>query len=769
MRWIATFIIILITALLISPAMALVSRDVMNGLSLDAANKTLDTVSVGIQSSDVIDKNLYTSIQSLKVMQDKARLCAEKGKEELDKIDALLSDKQIGSAIKSNVAEYQYLEKTHKTVASQVASCRVFLFRAEQILVGYADAIQQHKADIVPKNVTPIWAVLSENIISQFSVSPSKIYQDSGIDDLNKGHWLIMAALIGISLMLAGIIFQYFGGILVQDTLNIRMTEHIAIIIRRYIFILLPVLTGSIFLNWELYSISETPTIIRISYSVLLYISALALMDFVLFIPNKKLVGTVEVSKSKRRAIFFRFATVAAVILFGYLGAIFLKGQALTQQFIDIARMSYITLLILAVLRLCWVVFNIKFVAQRKKTAIVILSKMILASSLMSLILIEWFGYHDFSIYVLKGVILSLIFIMVWWGVIMIIDRLFSAVENEEYQFTQMLRHYTNIRTKNEFYEIYTLRIACWIVYVGVFILSMMNIWGASLYQIDIVTNGMIKGFPIFGVYINPAQIAAGLAVFSLISLVGKFVSGHATRQYQFNNAQGSQVAIASIVNYLTFTLAMLVALLVGGVNFTGIAIVAGALSVGIGFGLQNIANNFICGLILLIQKPVKSGDRIVIGTTEGFVTRVRLLSTQIKTVNKEDILVPNADLIFKPLTNFMYRDSLVRIFCTVGVAYGSDIALVKSVLLGLAAKNPDVVQEEANKPLVFFTKFADSALSFELLCVIRDVNKKFAVMSDLNCAIDSEFRKHKIVIAFPQQDIYIKEVPGQHKSPDLS
>lgn len=180
-------------------------------------------------------------------------------------------------------------------------------------------------------------------------------------------------------------------------------------------------------------------------------------------------------------------------------------------------------------------------------------------------------------------------------------------------------------------------------------------------------------------------------------------------RRQQFQGETETQIAVATILRYTAFAIALLFALLIAGVNFAGLAIIAGALSVGIGPGLQNIVNIFASGLILLMKKPIKPVDRVVVGNTEGFVKKV--------------------------------RDRNWRVVCEVGVKYGIDVGLVKFVLLDVASKHPDIIQEEPNKPIVLFRNFGDSSLIFELWCIIRDINKKFVVNSELNFSINEAFR----------------------------
>ncbi len=140
----------------------------------------------------------------------------------------------------------------------------------------------------------------------------------------------------------------------------------------------------------------------------------------------------------------------------------------------------------------------------------------------------------------------------------------------------------------------------------------------------------------------------------------------------------------------------------------------------------------------------------------EGFVRKINFRCTRIETIFREDVIIPNSDLISSPIINYEFESSFIKVKCPVGVAYGSDLDLVKNTLLEVAAKNPDVLNDPLNKPIVFLNQFGDNNLLFELSCVIKNVNRKSDVISDLNFAIAKEFAEKKIEMSFQQHDVRI-------------
>jgi small-conductance mechanosensitive channel len=256
---------------------------------------------------------------------------------------------------------------------------------------------------------------------------------------------------------------------------------------------------------------------------------------------------------------------------------------------------------------------------------------------------------------------------------------------------------------------------------------------------------------------IYPTRIFLGIIVFCIIYLTARALSNKISGHQHFEEEEETQVAVASILTYIGFSIAAISGLLIAGFDFTGLAIIAGALSVGIGLGLQSIVNNFVSGLILLIEKPIKPGDRISVDGVEGFVKKIRVRSTQLITSSREDIIIPNSNLITRNVVNYMLTDKHCRVTFDISVAYGSDTYLVRDTLLEVANQHDEVIKTERNKACVLLHAFGDSALIFRLSCLIKDVNRKSTIQSDINFEIDRIFRERRIEMPFIQREIHLK------------
>jgi small-conductance mechanosensitive channel len=250
-----------------------------------------------------------------------------------------------------------------------------------------------------------------------------------------------------------------------------------------------------------------------------------------------------------------------------------------------------------------------------------------------------------------------------------------------------------------------------------------------------------------------------------LFYLTGKLRSWMVHRLLIKSNIDiGVRLAAGSIARYFLVAIGLLIILQTVGIDLTTLNVLAGAVGLGVGFGLQNIANNFISGLIILFERPIKIGDRIEVGNIEGDVVRIGARSTTVITNDNIVIIVPNSRFIAENVINWSHTEEKVRFRISVSVAYGSDVRLVEKVLLEVAKENPDVLDDPPSA--VRFMAFGDSSLNFELrVWSTTLVHRKGRLISALNFAIYDKFKEYNIEIPFPQRDLHIRSGAIELKS----
>jgi len=276
--------------------------------------------------------------------------------------------------------------------------------------------------------------------------------------------------------------------------------------------------------------------------------------------------------------------------------------------------------------------------------------------------------------------------------------------------------------------------------------------------------NYYYKDFVLFkiqdvGITISHLMVAV-IAV--LVSLVVSKVLRSSLRNQVFeklNIDKGLEYTLLRLVHFLVLFIGIYIGLNTVNIPLGAILGLFAVIGVGIGFGLQNLTSNFISGIILLLERPVKVGDRLEISGVWGDVKHVNLRTTLIETPDGISVIVPNSKLLENEVINFSYGNPKIRLQVPVGIAYGSDCQKAAEVLVQVALGNKRVLSEP--KPKAWFREFGDSSLNFMLLFWIPNAVEKYDIISEINHAIDAGFRKNGIEIPFPQRDLHLRSTEG--------
>jgi potassium efflux system protein len=288
--------------------------------------------------------------------------------------------------------------------------------------------------------------------------------------------------------------------------------------------------------------------------------------------------------------------------------------------------------------------------------------------------------------------------------------------------------------------------------------------WGFSGPDIRDWFTSLFFGFEIGQFKISLASIAIAILLFVALVLVTRLVQRWIRDVMLVPSGLdvGISNSVETVVGYMGVGIAGLIALSYAGFDVTNLALVAGALSVGIGFGLQSVVNNFVSGLILLFERPIKVGDWIVTGTDEGYVRKISVRSTEIETFDRANVVIPNADLITGRVKNWTLRDQIGRVRVPVGVSYSADPEAARALMLKVADANPNVLKFPA--PSAQFDSFADSSVNLVLNAYVGEVTKGISVRTELAFGILKAFRDAQIEIPYPQHDIRLRDLePFRH------
>lgn len=433
-------------------------------------------------------------------------------------------------------------------------------------------------------------------------------------------------------------------------------------------------------------------------------------------------------------------------------------GDALPERQYLIVRAVYGALLFINLAWVTWLSGRVPGMAGTRGV------RFLLVAAMLLMLCAEWLGYRNFSNFALIGLVGSWAGFGAVWFIGFLMADLFDGLDGGYQPWQKRFRLRLGLKNNERIPGLIWFRLTFGTVLWGGFALWTLWVWGLSERGIEAVTAMLREGFQVRSFHVVPLQMVLAVLAFSVLYSATGWLKRSVVPGWLGNTHldRGARDALTTVTGYAGLAVAVLVALSVAGVEFANLAIIAGALSVGIGFGLQNIVNNFLSGLILLIERPIRTGDWIVVGGTEGYVRKISIRSTQIQTFDRADVIVPNAELISSQVKNWMLHDSWGRIVVPVAVAYGSDTEQVRELLLAVAHGHAMVIGESHRvlPPQVLISGFGDSGLNFELRCFIRVIDDRRQVFSDLCFAIDKAFRAHGIEIPFPQRDLRVRSWP---------
>ncbi|NDH08564.1 MAG: portal protein [Gammaproteobacteria bacterium] len=687
------------------------------------ANTTFDQINLKLSTQNLNLKDLQIAIRTITKLNDDAEDCIENSQKKLANINNLIQANQIMSItdatkITNNehkTADQIYLHNELKHQGDVQAQCRLFTIRATEAIAAYQTAATELKKEETFAHSLPIWTFLPKllNIWNNH-----KLFHNQWNITLTDVEWRNILYHGLLSFMITAYIFWKFSSIAKLKRLFRLKGEY---------FPWLTSLLASIWLllNWGWCSLHanhlEPAGIALCDLTKLLAIfsSLYFLNHFIFSIKRiKSLFYWYRLDFKFFHELIQIIITSAAAMGIGKWFKILLdpnKNTILATQstflFVVLFCNIYLIFKFIRIHR------HFKWVKDHQK-ALRNLCVLFSIGCMISNII----GYHVLAMRLLYSGLTILFILFISTLCILAIQKIYAILTCKP--LSDRVRFVFGYKESHHPTELFGIKISLQIAIIGISFYLIGQSLGFISYYVDKLYEPILNGIIFSNFTLYPARIVVGIMFFSSLLLI----SG----------------------------------MLIAGINFTGLAIVAGALSVGIGLGLQSIVNNFVSGLILLIEKPIKPGDRINVDGVEGTVKKIRVRSTQIITPAREDIIVPNSDLITRRVTNYMYTDKYLSINCIVHVAYDSDIKLINELLLQAAYAHDDVIKTGRSKPNVLFKEFGDNSLIFHLWCLIRDANKKSVILSDLNYSILSLFNEHHVVMPIPQQLIYLKEL--RHK-----
>jgi len=758
-HYIAGCILVLISIMTSSPVNA---NEAFSETQYKNYSELLSKTEKQLKKQAYNEQALPEVIKSVTPIKSTATQCISSEQSSLEKFKLDLDS--LGQSTKGEDKEVRQkrreLQTEIETSEKKLAGCRVLLLRSEEMLNTLSDYQQTLLSERLFAAGTDINTLIQENWNKPLLLWQSVrtfVVHNSGVELLSVFSSFVLVTLLLLTYMVGHLLRKTMVKSVNLKSSDNSFSNHFKLNLLNVISCYIPYLLMSLmavgFFYFLTREVKTLPFLSLVVFGSPIYLLLKLIIELFL-----KPVKDNELFESLPEHISLALARRLNVLLLlsfmGYLLFTTLELISLPDNVYLLVKDVFAVVFLLNIIWAVWLLGKIprfeNLLALRYGASFI----------LFVVLIIELSGYRNLSGFIAFGIAGSLLALGIFLLLSKLITEFFDGLEKGKKKWQKSFRDSLGVKKRKRLPELGWLKLIVLIALWLSLIVALLQFWGVSEAGFTQLNTFISDGFTVGSLQVIPARIVLAIIVLMVMLALNSWFRTRLEQSWllRTNIERGAREATATISGYIGVALAILVSLSVAGVEFGNLAIIAGALSVGIGFGLQNIVNNFVSGLILLFERPIKTGDWIVVGNTEGFVKRISIRSTQIQTFDQADVIVPNSELISGQVTNWMLRDVRGRIIVPVGVAYGSDTELVSKVLLEIASQHELVVNDgRVPEPKVMFMSFGDSALLFELRVFIENIDKKFQAISDLNYAIDKAFREHQIEIPFPQRDIHIK------------
>ncbi len=740
-------------------------------LSIDSIDSEMKIIETAIDDKAFLLENIDVYLKQLPPYSIWVKTCVEKAQTDVMAYQAQLE--KLGGSILDEPADSKSIRTSildKKSVADKtLSSCKALLVRSEsatrEISVFRQKNLQEQSFSRGIDLLTAASKSITESHqwvykLAKITVSTQGIQTLPGSEKLMLMSIIVLAIVFG--LMIRKRLHRWDVNALVRwqniklaDTdVGLRVLAALAMTVRRYIIpILLSAFVGLFIYIETRYQVPK-PLLAIVMDGLPALVGIYALTYFVYFALYT--FGLKPGSKEISSALRKRLNLLASIWFLGYLLTQTILANSLPESAFFMARAVLGTIIVLNVVWIIWRTRDAK--GPRFSQSVRVLSSLVLLMALIA----EFTGYRNLSGFALQGVVGTLILYGLFKLLSNLVSRLLNDLDEGKSTRLKRLRSSVGVGDKDTFPGIIWLKligsVSIWLAFVS----GLLITWRVPSSDIQVLISKFTLGFSIGTIEIVPYKILEAIAILALMLAVNGWFQRILEKTWltAAKIERGARESISTVSNYVGIGVAVVVALAVAGMDFSKLAIIAGALSVGIGFGLQNIVNNFVSGLILLFERPIKTGDWIVAGTVEGFVKKISIRSTEIESFDRADIIVPNSLLISDNLTNWVHKNRNGRLRIPISVAYGTDTEKVNQILLDITREHREVItgHPAMHDPKVLFLAFGDSSLNFELRFYVRDITNRLDILSAFNYAIDKAFRENNIEIPFPQRDIHVHE-----------
>jgi potassium efflux system protein len=761
-----------ILSILLPISLLLYSASIFADINLEISNLVVESSKSLTKSEKKLEQKEPLLIDELKSLQQSVTTiksdidsCISSNQSSVSKIteDLELLGEGAERGNREVSQKHRSLTKLQHEHKSQLATCRLLTLRSNQIIEVTTERQQALIAlQLFTRNSSVLDHIQAnlENPMEGIGSLLDFVVSTAGFDVIYQHRYLltVMLAISIVSIvflrqLLARSVRHYHK----KSNRSFARLLQISLLsgLKHYMITLLLTFVLAAYSIYVSLSIGHFPFVALVSIGLFLYVFLTLILRITLN-PIAPAEPLTTVPKQVALNLIKRLRLLAKLLFVGFLIFSASNLYEFPDSVTGLLRNIYIAMV---VLNLCWAFWLLGYIKGLANSHL--LRSMIILTLLLSMFS-DWTGYNNLSSFILIGVVGSISAWFLTRIIVILWTDFFDSLDDGQFAWQQFVRRKIGVKPGDYLPGSMWFRLAFGIVVWSLFATAILKIWGLSDRSLSTIQTYVTDGFDAGPIHIVPSKLIIALLVFAIfLSVVGWIKRGLGKSWLNRSRMdRGSKESLITLTGYLGLVVALLVGLSVAGVELANLALIAGALSVGIGFGLQNVVNNFVSGIVLLFERPVKTGDWIVVGATQGYVKKINLRSTLIQTFDRADVIVPNAELISSQVTNLMLTDSIGRVKVPIRAAYGTDPRLVEKILVDIARAHPMVVSRSPNidAPWVLFQEFGESALMFELRAFITDIDYMMIVVSEINFSISEAFTQAGIVIPFPQTDLHIKD-----------
>lgn len=717
-------------------------------------SKSLDVLQARAQLNAIQQRILeptiaYSELEQMKEMagniKSKAQSCVKKAKKDLSQLDDIAAASATINTPANKQAVDALAQEQEKT-RSSLSDCNLLVYESQKTINTINHVLEKEEKSISFSKNPAFWDVPNKmSLLSLPHYHLEGFYQLSGLHIFHQSRFIeLLSIQLFSGLFFSFLVYHFLKRLFL---LHPRLTLCISPL-KRY----LPILTIIIIL-YEAMSTKSTniypePLLVSCLRTMRNYFIVLLLIQFNYHLLSYK-------KRAKKKLVMKNLTKNVKILLTLVIFATLMRTVSPPSMMTPTNIMLYQTLyLIILIGQFLWI-YQHDMVLKKIQTYLPVLPIKTIHFAVglfcSSLLIAAAFGYNSIALFVIENTFKTFFLIFIILEIIYAIAFYTRILNDKHDPLSIRFHHWAGLKTNKNFIEATLLKYLLIMGCLHVFAYIFLSIWELPTYYLRNLFDFFENDIYFFDYQINLIHITKGLIVFCATIILGRILGALIAKKYVGIQQKNTRITIVTLTNYLSFTFAFLIALIVMGVSLKGFTLVASALSVGIGFGLKDIAADLMSGLILLLNKPLRPGDHIEIKDIEGFITKIKLLSTEIKTLSEANLILPNASLLNQSVINHTYKNKLTRVSTHIMLEDPKDVNRAKALMLEVASHHPDVQHQGKIKPTVMVNLRPDNNAMHVILtlwCIIKDVDDRYRINSDINA---------KVLEAIQQADIPLK------------